>query len=371
MKTRRLLAVAVAVATVAGVPSYAGPARPRGDVRVFARIGAPGYPALSLVTPDRRVYVSTFEGVDASQTAPSKVFAYSPAGRLLRTYVVRGETPGASHAVQVADYDRRGRLYLLDLSPARVVVLDPRTGAQHTWATFADVPTCTAANTDGQCSNTVTDNPPEPDYAAWLPDGSMAVTDYAQQLVWRVPRGGGRARVWMNDLPLDGEQFGPAGLVMLPDHHTLLMSVAAGGVLTSGTTDNLSTGKLYVIGVDAAGHAQRLTQLWSSAPGQAPDGFAVSRAGHVYLALAGPTGNDVVELAADGLGQWRQVWQAPADPVSGVASPVPWDTPTSVSLLGTRLLVTNQAYFTGNTADMAVLDVQVGETAAPHFVPTS
>jgi hypothetical protein len=33
------------------------------------------------------------------------------------------------------------------------------------------------------------------------------------------------------------------------------------------------------------------------------------------------------------------------------------------------LLVTNQGYFTGNTADMAVLDVQVGEAAAPHYVP--
>jgi hypothetical protein len=312
--------------------------------------------------------VSTFHGVDGSQTAPSRVFAYSRAGRLLRTYVMRGETPGASHAVQVAEYDRRGRLYLLESAPARVVLLDPRSGAQRVWATFADVPTCTAVNTDAACSNTILDNPPEPDYAAWLPDGSMVVTDYAQQLVWRVPRGGGEAQVWLNDLQLDGEQFGPAGLVMRPDGHTLLMTVSAGGVLTSGIRDDATRGRLYAVHVDAAGHPQRLEQLWSSGPAEAPDGFALSRTGHVYVALSGPGGNAVAELAPDPRGVWRSVWRTAADPV-GVTQPVPWDTPTSVQLVGGRALVTNQAYFTGDTGHMAVLDLQVGEAAAPHFLP--
>ena len=46
-----------------------------------------------------------------------------------------------------------------------------------------------------------------------------------------------------------------------------------------------------------------------------------------------------------------------------------WDTPTSAQFLGRRLLVTNQAYFSGDSSNWAVLDVTVKERAAPHFVP--
>ena len=362
-------AAALAVATAVAGTSDAAGARPRGDVRVFAYVSSPGYPAMSLVTPTGTVYVSTFTGVTGGTTGPSKVFAYSPYGKLFRIYSVQGQTPGASHAVQVAEQDREGRLYLLDQTPARVIVLDPRTGRQRTWATFADVPTCASANTDAECSNTVADNPPEPDYAAWLPDGSMVVTDYAQQLLWRVPPGGGKARVWMNDLQLDGEQFGPAGIVMSPSGRSLLMTVSSGGLTTSGVTDNATTGKLYRIDVSASGRPLRLTQLWASGPAEAPDGFAVSRSGHVYVALSGPGCNCLAELAPDALGVWHRVWQVPST-VTGGTAPVPWDTPTSVALLGDEVLVTNQAYFTGDSSHWAVFDVQVNERAERHFLPS-
>jgi sugar lactone lactonase YvrE len=365
---RGAVAGALIVAAAAGTAASAAD-RPRGDTRVFARVPAPGYPSLSHVAPDGRVYVGTFTGVTGDTTGPSKVFAYSDRGRLLRTYTVRGQKAGAAHGVQVAAHDRRGRLYLLDQSPARVVVLNPRTGAQHTWATFRDLPQCQAVTRPAACSNTVADNPPEPDYAAWLPDGSMVVTDYAQQLIWRVPPRGGRARVWMNDLRLDGEQFGPAGIVMLPSHRSLLLTVSAGGVLTSGVADNAATGKLYRIRIDAAGHAQRLTQLWASRPGEAPDGFAVSRAGHVYVALSGPAGNAVAELRADAQGHWSEAWRTPATPVDALTAPVPWDTPTSVQFLGDRLLVTNQAYFTGDSSHWVVFDVAAHEPGLATYVP--
>lgn len=364
MKRRSALATATAVVVaVTGVSATAAPThRARGDARIFAKIPAPGYPALSLVTPDHKVYVSTFTGVAGGTSGPSKVFAYSSAGRLLRTYTVRGQTAGADHAVQVAQQDPRGRLYLLDQKPARVVRLNPRTGRQRTLATFADVPTCQSAGRGDNCSNTDTDNPPEPDYAAWLPDGSLVVTDYAQQLLWRVPPRGGKAKVWMNDLRLDGEQFGPAGIFTMPGKRSLLLTVSAGGVTTSGTTDNTSTGKLYRIRIDASGHPLRLTQLWASKAAEAPDGFAVSRRGHVYVALSGPSGNAVAEVAPDATGHWREVWRTSSSPVG--SSQIPWDTPTSVQFLSRRLLVTNQAYFSGDSSHWAVFDVEVGERGA-------
>lgn len=335
-------------------------------MKVFAHIPSPGYPALSLVTR-HRVYVSTFTGVAGGTPGPSKVFAYSHRGRLQHTYVVRGQKSGADHAVQVATRDRQGRLYLLDQQPPRVVRLNPHTGRQHTWATFADVPTCQASGRQKNCSNTVADNPPEPDYAAWLPDGSLIVTDYAQQLLWRVPRGGGRARVWMNDLKLDGEQFGPAGIVLLPGHRSLLMTVSSGGLRTSTHDHDTSTGKLYRIRIDSAGHPARLQQLWASGRAEAPDGFAVARSGAVYVALSGPSGNAVAEVKHRQGGGWRQVWRVPSG--TGSTQPVPWDTPTSVQFLGRRILVTNQAYFTGDTSHMVVFAVRAGDRGIHSYRP--
>src|SRR3954466_11548534 len=108
--SRRTTAAVVALSSLltrAGAPADdAG--RAKGDVRVFARIPSPGYPALSLVTPKGKVYVSTFTGASGDTTGPSKVFAFSSTGKRLRTYRVTGQTPGAAHAVQVAERDRRG-----------------------------------------------------------------------------------------------------------------------------------------------------------------------------------------------------------------------------------------------------------------------
>ena len=192
MPTRLLAAIATAAAIALGA---AGPAAARDhfDTRVLAHVPAPGYPALSTVAPDRTIYVGTFTDAAGSDLGPSKVFAYAPDGQLKRTYTVEGQTAGASNGVQAAAMDAKGRVYLLDQHPARVVVLDPATGAQSTYATFKDVPACTPG-ASGDCSATVSDNEPEPDYAAWGTDGSLYVTDYTQGLIWRVPPVAARRR---------------------------------------------------------------------------------------------------------------------------------------------------------------------------------
>jgi sugar lactone lactonase YvrE len=364
-----------ALATAASGAAGAGTTRaggPVGAVRVFAHVPPPGYPALTLVAPERHrtVYVSTFTGVNGGTPGPSKVFAYSASGHLRRTYVLRGQTKGAdNHAVQVAARDRQGRLYLLDQTPARIVRLNPRTGRQTTWATFRDLPTCSSVNRPSNCSNSVTDNPPEPDYAAWLPDGSMLVTDYAQQLIWRVGRHGGRAHVWVNDARFDGEQFGPAGIVLAPHRRGVYLTVSAGGVTTSGANDDATRGKLYRIGIEPSGRPRRIRQLWASGRGEAPDGFAVSRSGRFFVALSGPSGNAVAELVHRTGGGYRVVRRFPGSASAAQTSSPPWDTSTSVQFLGRSILVTNQAYFTGDTSHMVVFRVAVGQRGQPIFVP--
>lgn len=373
MNRRRLVAASITAATVcAGGTSSAGQSA-YGHVAVFARIAAPGEPSLTLVTPgQRRVFVGTFEDVTGSNTAASKVFEYDAAGSLRKTFVIKGQTPGKAHGVQVAARDRSGRLYVLDQEPARVISLNPKTGAQHTYATFADVPTCASAGRTTGCSNAVLDSAPEPDYAAWLPDGSMLVTDYAQQLIWRVPAGGGKAHVWFNSARLDGELFGPAGIVVMPGHRSVLVTAATGGITTIDLPNNSARGRLYRIHLGTHYRAAKVLTLWSSDVAQAPDGFAVSADHrHVFIAMAGPAANCVVELAHQYRG-WKQVWQVPSC-VAGQRSdsPVPWDTPTSVQFLHHSILVTNQAYFTGIASHWVVFRVTEPMRGMRIFVPRS
>jgi sugar lactone lactonase YvrE len=343
---------------LAGAPN--AQARAQFDIQLLAHVPSPGYPALSLVAPDRTIYVGTFTNAQGSDTGPSKVFAYSPSGALERTYTIAGQTPGAVHGVQVAARDSTGLLYLLDQNPARVLTLDPATGQQRTYATFHDVPSCGPTVTT-DCSDTVQDNPPEPDYAAWGTDGSMYVTDYQQGLIWRVPPGGGDAQVWFTDPHLDGSLFGPAQIVLMPDHHTLMLDTSAGGVATGGDP---TTGKLYTLPIGADGRPGTLHQLWESGPREGPDGFALAASGDIYMALVGPGANQLVEISPSG----QELARAPSA-AQNAAMPVPFDEPSSVAFDGDRMIVTNDAYFSGDASHWALFDVYAGEPGAPIYVP--
>jgi sugar lactone lactonase YvrE len=357
---RTRVAVALAAALLLALAPAAG-ARTRFDTKVLAHVPSPGYPALSLVAPDRTIYVGTFTNAAGTDTGPSKVFAYSPKGKLLRTYVIKGQTSGSAHGVQVAAIDRHGVLYLLDQNPSRVLKLNPRTGKQTTYATFSDVPPCAPGMSPADCGDTVMDNPPEPDYAAWGTDGSLYVTDYTQGLVWRVPIGGGTAHVWFTDPRLDGSLFGPAGIVMMPDHRTLLLDTSAGGA----TSPDSTTGELYRLPILPNGRPGTLTKLWESGPKEAPDGFALARSGRIYMALVGPQTNQLVVISPTG----KELTRFPKDNSGDNGSPVPFDEPSSVQFLGKRLIVTNDAFFSGDQSHFVVFDVFAGETGAPVFVP--
>jgi sugar lactone lactonase YvrE len=335
--------------------------RSRFDTRVLAHVPNPGYPGLSLVSRDRRfIYVGTFTNAAGTDTGPSKVFKYSPSGKLLHTYVVKGQTPGASHGVQVAAEDRAGGLYLLDQNPARIVRLNPRTGEQRTYARFHDVQPCVPGTAPQDCGDTVMDNPPEPDYAAWGTDGVLYVTDYTQGLIWRVPTGGGNAHVWFTDPRLDGSLFGPAGIVMMPDHRTLMLSTSAGGA----TSPDATTGELYKLQILPNRRPGPLVKIWESGPKEAPDGFALARSGNVYLALVGPDVNQLVVISPTG----TELARFPGDTSGDNDSKVPFDEPSSVQFIGRRLIVTNDAYISGDHSHHVIFDVWAGERGAPVFI---
>ena len=358
---RALLAAAALLAALAA-PAAADAPRAKFDTRVLAAVPSPGYPALSLVASDRRIYVGSFEN-PAGDSLPSKVFRYGPDGALETSYAIFGQDLSKPHGVQVAAEDGSGRLYLMDQSPPRVLRLDPRTGVQEVWATFSDVPPCAGAPAGAECSQTVMDNPPEPDYAAWGPDGAMYVTDYQQGLIWRVPPGGGAAHVWFSDPLLDGTMFDAAGIVLMPDHHTLLLDTAASA---TSTGPDFTSGKVFTLPIKPDGKPGTLSRLWTSQPREAPDGLALAASGNVYVALVGPGANQLVEVSP--LGQ--ELARYP-DAATNSSLTVPYDEPSSVQFDGQRMIVTNLAYFSGNTSHMVLFDVWAGEPGAPVFRPAA
>jgi hypothetical protein len=345
-------------------------ARTRWDTNVLAHVPAPGYPAKAYVDPRGRVWEGTYVDLNGS-TLPSRVFEFDgTTGAVLREFVVEGQRLDKDHGVQVATSDASGRLVLIDR--ARASILDPDTGRQTAYATFAPVQRCSVRGAgSGDCSRESRDAEPFADYAAWSPDGSLYVTDFAQALIWRVPPGGGTPRVWLTDALLEGggfgsaaagafTGFGTAGIWLLPDRRTLLISQAS-----VRNSLNPTSGALYTVQIQPDGSPGPLRKIWESVPTDLPDGFAVAKSGNIYLCAVGLT-SQIVVIASDG----RELERFPPTPFTGDnGSSVPFDQPSGLAFLGTRLIVANQSSLSGNTAHQALLDVEVAEEGQPEFIP--
>jgi hypothetical protein len=350
----------VASASLVLVPTAAA-ARARGDARVLALIPPPGYPALPHLLAGH-IFEGTYDNPSGS-AMPSRVLEYTTGGELLSSWTVAGQDTSQPHGVQVAANDARGRLLLLDKTSGRIIRLNPATGAQKLYGSVPHLPPCSSAPPGADCKHSTQDLAPMPDYAAWGPDGSLYVTDYQQATIWRVPPGGGTAKLWLTDSRLDGGQFGTACILLMPDRHTLLFDQASNGGLGSL---NPSTGKLYEVAIEPRNRPGPLRQLWESGPADAPDGCALARSGDIYVALAGAS-SQIVELDS-----WGHELARFGQQYSGAnGSSVPYDTPSGLAYQGTDLIVANQSYLAGNTANQALLNVETGEQGVPIYMPVN
>ena len=341
-RTTLLLVVVGALIASVGLLPAAGAERAVWDTRVFAKVPKPGFPAYVHVHPNGRVYAATYTN-PAGDSMRSRVFEWTASGTLLRSWTVPDQDLTAARGVQVATSDARGRLVLLEKSRSRVLTLDVTTGDFKVQATIPDLPG---------------GGPAIPNYAAWGPDG-LYVTDYGQDVIWRIPAAGGTPRVWLRSEKLAGSQFGTTGIVYEPARRSFLIAQQT-------TTDplDLLRGHLYRLPVQADGSPGALQTVWTSGPMDLPDGFGVSRAGNIDLALLGT--NQLVKLGPDG----DVLDRFPEMPLTGSnGSPVPFDNPSNATFLGTRVLVANQSAVSGTAANHVILDVEVGEPGAPVFIP--
>ncbi|MFI5123472.1 MAG: SMP-30/gluconolactonase/LRE family protein [Vicinamibacteria bacterium] len=335
-----MLAAGALAALAVLAPSAGSETRTRFDTDVFALIPTPGFPARAYVAPNHRVYEGTYTNPNGD-TIPSLVREYSRTGTLLRSWTIAGQDLAAEHGVQVATSDSRGRLVLLDKAPARVLLLNPRSGKQRPYATF----------------------PSEalPNYAAWGRRGELYVTDYTHATIWRVPPGGGEATAWLSDPRLNGLEFGTTGIVLTADRSHLLVGQQSSAGLGGG---NPATGKIYEVEIAAGGSAGAIRTIWESAPLDAPDGFAVDSAGRIYVALL--LSNQIAVIAPGG----TELERFPTSAGGGEnGSAVPFDNPSSAMFLGRRLLIANQSYLAADPSHQAILDLWIGVRGAKERIP--
>ena len=344
--TKRAAALMVALAFVtvligsAALAAAASAERARFDTQVFALVPSPGFPARAYVAPNHRVYEGTYTN-PSGDSVPSRVLEYSRGGALQRSFTIEGQDLAAEHGVQVATSDARGRLICLDKAPARILSVNPRTGRQRTYATFPDEAL--------------------PNYAAWGKRGELYVTDYTHHVIWRVPRGGGVAKPWLDDPRLDGGgEFGTTGIVLTADRTHLLVAQQSSAGLGAL---NPSTGKLYRIEIGADRKPGTFEQVWESGPAEGPDGFAVDRDGNVYMTLL--VANQIAVIAPDG----TEIERFPTGFGGDNGSVVPYDNPSSAMFFGRRLMIANQAFLTGDTTHMAILDTWIGTRGQPELIP--
>jgi sugar lactone lactonase YvrE len=342
--------------------AFAAPVQAREplDVRLFARVPDPGAPEGIAIDSAGTVFVGTSpkEGGPLGRRRPSKVFAYSPDGTLVREYPIGGQDLDEPfYGLVGMAFAGRDLLYALDAHPPRVIRLNPRNGRQSDYATFSDVPPCRDAATGEPCSDTVLDMTPYPDYPVFAPDGTMYVTDLNQALIWRVPPGGGEAQVWFTDQGFE-TLFGPNGIQFMADGRTLMFVLSTE---SSPVSDPRRLPGLYTLEVRGDGSPGRLEQFWTAGMADVPDGFALAQSGNVYVALAGTTGNSVALISPHG----EELARTPPSEVENQQMEVPFDQPASAAFLGERVLVTNHALFSRNPDHYAVLDVFAGETGLP------
>lgn len=351
---KRLVALAL-MAGLVGLAPVSTPAsvasdRPQWDTRVFARVAKPGYPAYVFKHTNGRVYAGTYTN-PAGDTQRSRIFEWTADGTLEHAWTVPGQDLSVDHGVQVANQDEWGRLILLEKSTSRIMTLNVRTGRFRTWGRLPDV----------HDSPNLVDEKGIPNYATWGPGGALFISDYAQAVIWRIPPGGGAPRRWFQSAALDGTDFGTTGIVFRPGTRDLL--IAQGSTATDGTLP--VNGKLYALPIRADGRPGTLRILWTSRPAELPDGFGIGRSGRIYLSLAGVSAQ-IVTLSATG----QEIRRFPDLPLTGEnGSPIPFDTPSSATFLGTRILVANQAFTATDTSHHAILDVEVGEYGRAPYLP--
>ncbi len=356
MHVARLLILLSGAAFVAGCHD--------GEAAVVAAIPAqPGFPE-DVAVLGERAYVTVPAAFNNAGAPPSRIYEIDmPSGRILRDIVLEGQDPSQDHGLGGLRFDGDGRLYALAVpgGVVRVTLGDPPT--QQVYATFPTLTPCAWLPPPAtQCTPMPFPTQPLPNDPAFGPDGSLYVTDSLQAVIFRIPPGGGEARVWFQvpgyaSITPEQVSVGPNGIAVTPDRRHLVFAVSLMGE-NAGTIYRLPL-------VDQPTQAD-LVALHRYTQGEDPDDLAFAASGRLYVALG--VASAISVLAPDGT-ELRRYEGVQAETRDG--SIVPIDAPAQPAFVDGLpvLLWTNHAFATRDASHFALIGMRVEDVGLPLLRP--
>ena len=339
----------------------AGGAQPSiGETTLWTRVPDPGNPE-GIAIRKGVVYIGTHAPASGnSDEGPSRIFRFRLSnGKLLGSRKVKGQNTDETHGILGMAFDRSGRLYVLDRNPPRMLRFNKSLRKQKTYARFPDLHPCSSTEEGEPCSPTESDQAPFPDYFAFDSRGNAYVTDLEAATIFKVPSGGGKAKIWLQDPRLDSV-FGPNGIALDRSRSHVYFAMTGSLEPTEPTQ-----GIIYRIPLVSKPDADDLHTFFTyQEPATGPDGIAFGKSGKLYVALAGS--NQISVLKPDGSEEVR----FPTTPADNEQQEVPYDLPASLGFDGKGyLLVTNQSFFADNEDHYVVLSAWVDDKALPLIRP--
>jgi sugar lactone lactonase YvrE len=352
---RRLLAAAIACGTVALALPATAPAA-FGDAKILAPFPAdPGFPE-GIAVRGGRVYSAGAAAFGTAGLGPSAVIVHNRAtGAQIKRYDTIGENLAAEHANSSIAFDGNGRLYVLN-TQLGIYRLKLGSGTQTTYSPpIPDLKPCDPVPVP-PCSPTPFDAPPLPNDIAFAPDGAAYVTDSLQATIWRIPKGGGMAKIWRQS-----SRFASAGIGV----NGLRLDAAATHVYVTVTADLANKASVYAMRLKPS--TPSVATMWlvhSFAAGEAPDGIAFGKTGNLFIAMADPVAPGVMILHPNGTIK-AKLTNPPNIPTE------PYDGPANIAFDGAgRILMTNHAPVNGPiTHKFSIVDVDVADLGTKLFAP--
>jgi sugar lactone lactonase YvrE len=355
---KRALLIVLALVLSTGWTDAGAP--PIGETTLWARVPDPGNPE-GIAIRKGVVYIGTHTPASGnSDEGPSRIFRFKLTnGNQLGSIKIKGQNTDATHGILGMAFDRAGRLYVLDRNPPRILRFNKSLRKQKTYARFPDLHPCSSAEEGEPCSPTESDQAPFPDYFAFDPRGNAYVTDLEAATIFKVPSGGGKAKIWFQDPRLDSI-FGPNGIALDSSRSHLYFAMTG-----SLEPTEPAQGIIYRLPLVRKPAPEDLQSFFTyQEPAAGPDGIAFGRTGKLYVALAGS--NQISVLQPDGAEEAR----FPATPADNEQQEAPYDLPASLGFDGKGyLLITNQSFFADNADNQVVLSAWVDDKALPLVRP--